>query len=223
MLQYLLRGKVFCESLLVPVQHFISQYDQLHDITGCHGYNTVSQCWVFVKTLATINAQEQTACWCGIQWFHHHVHKSLIMDHILSQLKPAPSFISYFSLTHFNIILLPTHRTPTQWFLQRYSLLIYFMHVTCLGHLISDFISRNIRQRGCTVSLLNFINPPSIFNVPPHPPTPHQKTKLSHTNTNQQAELQLNTPPFLYKHRFWTHTQDQTSNGKEYTYVDPHL
>jgi len=62
MLQYLLRGKEFCESLLVPVQHFISQYDQLHDITGCHGYNTVSQCWVFVKTLATINAQEQTAC-----------------------------------------------------------------------------------------------------------------------------------------------------------------
>ena len=106
--------KVFCESLLVPVKHyFISQYNQLH-ITGCQGYSTVSQRWVFVETLATIHAQEQTACLCGILRFHHHVHKSLIMDHILSQLKPAPIFISYFSLTHFNIILLPTPRTPTQ-------------------------------------------------------------------------------------------------------------
>ena len=106
--------KVFCESLLVPVKHFISQYNQLHDISECQGYNTVSHCWVFVETLATIHAQEQTACLCGILWFHHHVHKNLIMDHILSQLKLSPTFISYFSLTNFNIILLPTPRTPTQ-------------------------------------------------------------------------------------------------------------
>lgn len=50
--------KVFCESLLVPVKHFISQYNQLHDSTGCQGYNTISQCWVFVATMSTIHAQE---------------------------------------------------------------------------------------------------------------------------------------------------------------------
>ena len=27
--------KVFCESLLVSVKYFISQYNQLHDNTGC--------------------------------------------------------------------------------------------------------------------------------------------------------------------------------------------
>ena len=57
--------KVFCESLLVPVKHyFISQYNQLH-ITGCQGYNTVSQCWIFVETLANYSCSRTN---CLLMW-----------------------------------------------------------------------------------------------------------------------------------------------------------
>ena len=146
------------------------------------------------------------------------------MDHILSQVKPAPTFISYFSLTHFNIIHVPTPRTPTKLFLWRCTLLIYFTHVTCLAHLLSHFISHSMKQRGCNVSLLNFMNPPSILNVPPSPhQTPHQRLscptpiQITGRTATQNMTLFIQTP------WFWTHTEDQTRNGKEYTYMDPHL
>jgi len=117
----------------------------------------------------------------------------------MSQVKSAPTFISYFSLTHFNIILLPTPRNPTKLFLWRCNLLIYFMHVTCLAHLISHFISHSIKQRGHTVSLLNFMNPPSILNVPP-PQTPHQRLSCP-------TPIQINRQNYNSKHDpFYTNT-----------------